>query len=87
MGAAYNGYRTSVMNLVAHAPELIASMAMPLNAQLHKLAAAPVESVFTPLSASYFKHAFLDEVTPASVERGFPSRNTSATSKRAAGGY
>lgn len=86
MGAAYNGYRTGVMNLVAHAPELLASMALP-SGELHKLASAPVESVFTPLSERYFKLAFLDEVTPASVERGFPSRNTSATSKRAAGGY
>jgi hypothetical protein len=86
MGAAYNGYRDGLMNLVAHAPELLASMASP-SEQLHKLASAPVESVFTPLSANYFKLAFLDEVTPASVERGFPSRNTSATSKRAIGGY
>jgi hypothetical protein len=87
MGAAYNGYRTGIMELVAHAPELISSMAMPSHSQLTKLASAPVQSVFTPLSASYFKLAFMDEVTPASVERGFPSRNTSAMSKKAAGGY
>ena len=87
MGSAYNGYRAAVMELVAHAPELISSMPMASNEQLCKLASAPIESVFTPLSASYFKLAFCDEVTPASVERGFPSRNTSATSKRSAGGY
>lgn len=90
MGAAYNGYRTGVMELVAHAPELISSMAMPPHEQLHKFAAATVESVFTPLSASYFKLAFWDEVgvdSPAFVERGFPSRNTPAIHKRTAGGY
>jgi hypothetical protein len=75
------------MELVAHAPELISSMAMPSHDQLYKLASAPIASVFTPLSASYFKLAFWDEVTPASVERGFPSRNTSAMIKRATGGY
>jgi hypothetical protein len=90
MGAAYNGYRTGVMELVTHAQELISSMAMSPNEQLSKLAAAPVEAVFTPLSASYFKLAFLDEVgidAPAFVERVHPSRNTSVTQKRASGGY
>jgi intein/homing endonuclease len=87
MGSAYNGYRTAVMNLVTHAPELLASMVTPSTAQLNKLATASVESVFTPLSAHYLKLAFWDEVTPAIVERGSPSRNTSAISKRAVGGY
>jgi hypothetical protein len=90
MGAAYNGYRTGVMELVTHAQELISSMAMSSNEHLNKLASAPVESVFTPLSASYFKLAFLDEVgidAPAFVERGYPSRNTSVSHKRSSGGY
>jgi hypothetical protein len=90
MGAAYNGYRTGVMELVTHTQELISSMQMPPTESLSKLAAAPVEAVFTPLSAGYFKLAFWDELgvePPASVERGFPSRNTSATRPRVVGGY
>jgi hypothetical protein len=90
MGSAYNGYRAGVMELVAHTQELISSMAMPPSESLHKLAAAPVASVFTPLSAGYLKLAFWDELgieSLATVERGLPSRNTSADRPRSAGGY
>ena len=82
IGAAYNTYRAALMDLVPHAQELVASMATPSEEQLHKLAGAPVTSVFTPLSVHYLKQAFWDEVGQekhnAVVERGFPSRNTQA---------
>ncbi len=90
MGAAYNGYRVGLMELVTHIQELIPSMAMPPSEYLCKLAMAPVESIFTPLSAGYFKLAFWDELgaeSPATVERGLPSRNTSAIRPKVAGGY
>ena len=89
MGAAYNGYRTGVMELVAHAQDLMSSMASP-SGELHKLSAAPAGDLFTPLSASYLKLAFWDEVgveqqASAGVERGLPSRNTRPVNKP--GGY
>lgn len=79
MSAAYNGYRDGVMNLVAEAPVLARSTT---SAELHKLAAFPVEQIFTPLSVGYLEGAFLDERGPdnnrarAGVERGSPSKNT-----------
>ena len=91
IGAAYNSYRSGVMELVAHAQTLVASTATPLEEHLHKLSAAPVESIFTPLSAGYLKLAFWDEVgdenLTAVVERVSPSKNTQAQSIRTAGGY
>jgi hypothetical protein len=80
IGSAYNGYRTGIMELVAHAQDLIGSTAPPSSEYLHKLSSAPVGSVFTPLTASYLKLAFWDE-TAAGVERGLPSRNTRPTTK------
>lgn len=89
MGAAYNGYRTGVMELVTHAQDFMSSMATP-SSELHKLSFAPVGDVFTPLSAHYLKLAFWDEVgvdqqASAGVERGLPSRNTRPVNKP--GGY
>jgi hypothetical protein len=76
MAAAYNGYRRGVMELVAHAHELLLSASVPTE-QLGKLATAPVETVFTPLSARYLKLAFWDEVaareTSSGVETVLPS--------------
>jgi len=81
MGAAYNGYRTGVMNLVAHAQPLLSES----TDELQKLASTPADDLFTPLSAAYLQHAFLDELpvgitgagvvedssqASASVERG-----------------
>lgn len=88
IGAAYNGYRRLAMDMVAHAQDLLITAA-PADGALMKIASAPVETVFTPLSVAYLKTAFLDEMgTPALVgdgwgkptananaERGFPSRN------------
>ena len=81
IGAAYNGYRHGVMGLVANTQELLASAARPSEVELYKLAAAPVEEVFTPLSFRYLRDAFKDELAEvkmaeSGVERGLPSRNT-----------
>lgn len=83
IGAAYNGYRTGVMELVAHAQDLMSSMASPSSEHLHKLSSAPAGEVFTPLSVNYLKLAYWDEV--AGVERGDPSKNTWPTNKIAGG--
>jgi hypothetical protein len=61
IGALYNGYRTSLMDFVPHTQELLEASRV-VDTRLAKLAAASVEDVFTPLSAFYFKRAFLDEV-------------------------
>ena len=82
IGAAYNAYRADLMNLVAHAQDLVASAAPEPSGHLHKIASASVDSVFTPLSVCYFKQAFWDEVGVTSpnaiVQRGFLSGNTPA---------
>lgn len=84
IGAAYNGYRNGVMELVASAQGLLASAATSQEVALQKLAIAPAEEIFTPLSFEYLNKAFRDEMSEvgvtaqarAGVERGFPSRNT-----------
>ncbi len=68
MGAAYNGYRQSVMEAVAHTQELLGLAALPADTELLKLASAPVEEVFTPLAFNYLKYAFADEATFAVTE-------------------
>jgi len=60
IGAAYNGYRAGLMELVAHAPDLLDSSRVKEPSCI-KLATVPVEALFTPLSATYFHRAFLDE--------------------------
>lgn len=85
MGAAYNGYRTGVMELAAHAQDFMSSMAVP-SSELHKLSSAAPDTLFTPLTANYLKLAFWDEVgvekqVTAGVERGNPSRNTRLSNK------
>jgi hypothetical protein len=86
IGAAYNGYRSGVMDLVANAQQLVGRAAKPSDFHLLKLAEAPVDEVFTPLSVAYLKTAYMDELgaadgagasqAQAGVERGFPSKNT-----------
>lgn len=80
MGAAYNGYRQAVMSLLPHIQETLDRSGLEDNG-LKKLAQAPLNELFTPLSAAYLKTAFWDETAPmnqarADVERGLPSRNT-----------
>lgn len=89
IGAAYNGYRSGLMELVANAQELARTTAKPSDFHLLKVASAPVDEVFTPLAVTYLKTAHLDELehgdgdgavkasqAQADVERGLPSRNT-----------
>lgn len=61
VACAYNGYREGFMELVPHAQDLLARSSVA-DDRLSKIAAAPVENVFTPLAAHYFQDAFLDEV-------------------------
>jgi hypothetical protein len=70
IGAAYNSYRRLAMDMVANAQDLIASAA-PSDGALMKIASAPVEEIFTPLSVAYLKTAFLDELgSPGQFEMG-----------------
>jgi hypothetical protein len=59
IGAAYNGYRLGIMELIPHTQDLMATVA-PI--ELNKLASASAEDLLTPLSAHYLKLAFWDEV-------------------------
>jgi hypothetical protein len=89
MGAAYNGYRQNVMELVANTQDLISSAGLPPNGDLLKLASAPVEEVFTPLSFAYLQSAFMDEVgveeKTSGVEGAPLPKNTWAQSRSAGG--
>lgn len=89
IGAAYNGYRRGVIEVVAEAQNLLESAAGTKDSELRKLAEASPEELFTPLTFQYLTTAFLEEVpvgasfepvvenSPvAGVERGLPSRNT-----------
>jgi hypothetical protein len=58
LGAAYNGYRRGVMEIVAHSQTLFSPSS---ERDLSKLASAPPKEVFTPLAVAYLKNAFLDE--------------------------
>jgi len=61
IGAAYNGYRRSVIDLVPNASDLVASVVAP-DGELMKIAQAPLTDMFTSLSAAYIKTAYYDEV-------------------------
>lgn len=62
IGAAYQGYRDDLMQLVPSAQHLIEAATTSRDVELRKVAAAEPGDLFTPLSFSYLKHAFLDEV-------------------------
>lgn len=68
IGAAYNGYRASLMQFVPHAQDLIESASALSDVELRKIAAASSAEVFTPLSFHYFKTAFLNEVPAGDIE-------------------
>jgi hypothetical protein len=85
IGAAYNSYRSQLMELAAHAQDALGKATSPFEGEFRKLAAASPEEVFSPLSVAYLQTAFLDELgeerfvtkqAQAGVERGLPSRNT-----------
>ncbi len=61
IGAAYNGYRNGVMDLVASA-QVLASSTASTDDDLNKVASAPIEQIFTPLSVAYIQEAFFDEL-------------------------
>ena len=56
IGSAYNGYRQSVMTLVAHSQDLLSTG----GAELSKLAQVEPEKIFTPLSVAYLQNAHMD---------------------------
>lgn len=81
IGAAYNGYRHDVMDLVAHSQNLLASAGV--DSSLQKLASASIDDVFTPLSAAYLVEAFSEEYgspsfdqAAAGVEKGSSLQRT-----------
>jgi hypothetical protein len=61
IGSSYNGYRSSLMDLVAHVQPLISAAIDPSD-DLYKVASAPVDDVFTTLSVAYLQDAFWNEV-------------------------
>jgi len=61
MGAAYNSYRRNMLDMVANAQDLLAKTATSSDGVLLKLAGAPVDQIFTPLSVAYLSTAFDDE--------------------------
>lgn len=87
IGAAYNGYRRSLMTLAAHSQNLVGASGAR-DGVLSKLAAVPHEQLFTPLAVGYLQTAFMDEVgssaqgvvhqgqqASAGAEKGSPFRD------------
>lgn len=66
IGAAYNGYRLRLMDLIPHTQDLMATVAPT---ELNKLASASAEELFTPLTANYLKLAFRDEIPVCSSDQ------------------
>lgn len=69
IGAAYQGYRDDLMQLVPSAQHLIESATTPRDVELRKVAAAEPGDLFTPLSFSYLKHAFFNEVPLGNIAK------------------
>lgn len=66
ISAAYNSYRDQLMELAAHAQDLMGgSSASPID--FRKLSSASPEEVFSPLSVEYIQTAFLDERSAGST--------------------
>jgi len=61
IGAAYNAYRTQLMDIVPNAQDLIDKTAS-VDGELKKIASMSAEEAFTPLSYQYLSDAYLDEV-------------------------
>lgn len=80
IGAAYNGYRQELMHQISSSQSVLAQSGLS-DEGLQKVAQGAAEDVFTPLSVSYLKTAFWNEVginkaQGADVERGLPSKST-----------
>lgn len=67
IGSAYNGYRRGVMEVVASTQSLLEKAATSKDADMHKLAGAATEELFTPLAHQYLSGAFKDEVPQLAV--------------------
>jgi hypothetical protein len=82
IGAAYNGYRRGVMELVANSQQLIAAATLSSEGDLQKLSSAAPEELFTPLTVAYLSNAFRDEVgfgyTPQGVIKVSSNRHEPA---------
>lgn len=82
IGAAYNGYRDSLMQFVPHSQDLIEAATSVSAVALRKLASVSAEALFTPLSYHYLATAFLDEMpgvvkqADVRVQRAFPLATT-----------
>ena len=62
IGAAYNGYRQSMLHMVANAQPLIERATDTRETELRKVASVVPEELITPLSFSYLSQAFMDEL-------------------------
>ena len=73
ISAAYNGYRQSLMDMVATAQDKL-PLAAPADESVAKLASANPSEVFTPLTFSYLKEAHQppsEELPKSASVRGF----------------
>jgi len=78
ISAAYNGYREQMLNLIPEAQVVLSHFGAGGDSVV-KLAQCPVNELFTSMSASYLRDAFLDELgeptikqAQAGVERDHP---------------
>lgn len=78
IGAAYNGYRRGVMDIVANAQDMMNEALGPRDEELRKLSEASAGELFTPLAYQYLDSAFRDEVPPLAA----PSAEVVKTSQR-----
>jgi hypothetical protein len=62
IGAAYNGYRKGLMDLIASSQPLLEKVAAKNDTELLKIADAQPEELITPLSYAYLTDAYMDEV-------------------------
>lgn len=70
IGAAYNGYRSSLMQFIPAAQDMIEATTPSGMVELRKFASMDAESLFTPLSYQYLTTAFLDEVPVVDTRQG-----------------
>lgn len=70
IGAAYYGYRDSLMQFVPNAQDLIAAASTPSDVELRKVSAAKPSELFTPLSFNYLKYAFMSDVPVGDIGPG-----------------
>lgn len=68
IGAAYNGYREKVLDIVPHSQNLIQKTATAREYDLVKVASANPEVVFTPLSFMYLCDAFKNEICDSTAQ-------------------